>query len=627
MRSKGVVIAAVAVLVLGLAGAGLWWWRQQQEAERDRAAEAALSALATAWAGKDLSKAPLTDPSAATAFRTAIAGMGTSTATVHVRDVRRSGDTATAKLVARWQVGEGVTWTYALPVRETTTRQDVWKVNTPSNGSFAHPKLKAGDTMAAKHTFAPRADLLDRSGQPLMPLGTVYPVQLDPGRATEDTARKLEQLVDEPAGSLVKKLADAKKAKSLGPIPVITYRESDFLQRQAALDALKGVIYPKREQPLGRTRAFGQPLLGSFGPVTAEVVKSSKGRYAAGDYAGLSGLQGQYDEQLAGTPGVSVTSSTGATLFEQQPGKGSDVKTTLDPDVQEAAEKALEGTGAVPSAIVAVDVPSGDIVASANSPASGFNRSLTGKYPPGSTFKVATTYAYLTHGVTTPSAQVTCPKTFTVDGMVVKNFEGETLGAPTFAMDFAHSCNTAFVQLAAKLGDQDLTEAAKALGVGAGWEKSIGVADVFGGSIPANTGATDKAAAAIGQGRDEVSPASMAVMAASVARGSYVPPALVVDDQASRDTQALDDRAIGQLRDLMGLVVTDGTATVLRNVPGGPVHGKTGTAEHGSANPPQTHAWFVGYQGSLAFAVLVEEGRSGGSVAAPIAKAFLQNLS
>ena len=54
--------------------------------------------------------------------------------------------------------------------------------------------------------------------------------------------------------------------------------------------------------------------------------------------------------------------------------------------------------------------------------------------------------------------------------------------------------------------------------------------------------------------------------------------------------------------------------------------GKTGTAEHGSKTPPQTRAWFVGWQGDVAFAVLVEEGRSGGTVAAPLAKAFLADL-
>ena len=54
--------------------------------------------------------------------------------------------------------------------------------------------------------------------------------------------------------------------------------------------------------------------------------------------------------------------------------------------------------------------------------------------------------------------------------------------------------------------------------------------------------------------------------------------------------------------------------------------GKTGTAEFGSANPPQTHAWFIGYEGNLAFAVIVEGGGVGGHVAAPLAAAFLNAL-
>src|SRR5512133_671181 len=304
MRGKGVVWAAVAVLVVGLVGAGLWWRHLQQEAERDRVAAAAFSAVARAWAAKDLAKAPLADPAAAAAFRRAVSGMGTSTATATSREVRRDGNRATARLSVTWTVAEGITWTYQVPLTATATAtavNDGWRVDTPANGSFAHPKLKATDTMRAAHVFAPRADLLDRNGQPLMPLGAVYPVQLDPTRATEDTARQLERLVNETPGTLVKKLAAAKKANSAAPIPVITYRESDFQQRQAELDALKGVIYPKREQPRARTRTFGQPLLGFYGPVTAESVKASKERYAAGDFAGLSGLQGQYDALLAGT--------------------------------------------------------------------------------------------------------------------------------------------------------------------------------------------------------------------------------------------------------------------------------------------------------------------------------------
>ena len=68
---------------------------------------------------------------------------------------------------------------------------------------------------------------------------------------------------------------------------------------------------------------------------------------------------------------------------------------------------------------------------------------------------------------------------------------------------------------------------------------------------------------------------------------------------------------------MMASVVSSGTGTALRDTPGGPVRGKTGTAEHGCDPDAPPRVWFIGYQGDVAFAVLVEEGKSGGTVAAP----------
>lgn len=639
MGKRGIVAIVAAVVLLAGAAGGVWWRHGTQERRADRQSRAAIDAFAAAWQGRSFDRAHLTfagTTAAAVAadFRKATTGLGDGPVTVRVGDFTRRGDGASADLAVTWTLPGAVPWSYTVPLRVARTASGAWAVQPPARGdaaSFWHPALRNGDTLTATRTQGRRGDLLDHDGAALMPLGKVYPVQLDPSRATPDVASTLERIVGEPAGSLVAKLKAAKDAQSRAPIPVITYRQSDFDAHRAALDALTGVVYPAREQPLARTRSFGQPLLGSFGPVTAEVVTRSDGRYAAGDLAGLSGLQGQYDSVLAGTSGVTVTSSgnPGRPLFEKAPQDGADVQTTLEPAVQAAAEKALQRTGTVPSALVAVDVTSGDVVAAANSPAFGFDRAITGRYPPGSSFKVATSYALLTQGKVTPSSVVDCPKTVVVDGMTVKNYEGEELGSPTFAQDFAHSCNTAFVSLASSLDDNALAAAGKALGIGAGWAQTLGVAGAFAGQVPVNTGKTDKAAASIGQGRDLVSPTALAVMAASVARGSFIPPVLATAPGAHQDRtpEPLDPTAVSTLRDLMGQVVQQGTGTVLKGTPGGAVHGKTGTAEFGTKNPPQTHAWFVGYQGDLAFAVLVEEGRSGGTVAAPVAKAFLTDLA
>jgi len=91
--------------------------------------------------------------------------------------------------------------------------------------------------------------------------------------------------------------------------------------------------------------------------------------------------------------------------------------------------------------------------------------------------------------------------------------------------------------------------------------------------------------------------------------------------------QALPKGPVTTLQSLMRDVVTSGTGTALRSVPGGPVRAKTGTAEFGAQSPPQTRAWITGWQGDVAFTAFVEEGKSGGTVAGPVAARFLRALN
>ena len=600
----------------------------------DQDARTAADKFAAAWSRRDVQKIGYAVRSAdqvAASFKSTTAGLGRAPVKVSVTSLSRDGDKATGRLSVAWTVAEGQAWAYTMPISLQRNDIELWDIVAKDGASMWAPGVGPAAKLVAARTWGKRGDVLGRDGAPILAVGKVEDVQIDPTRASVATVAKLETLLKEPRGSLVAKLDAAKKSGTKGAIFVITLRDAKFRSLKPQLDALIGVVYPSREQPLAPSSTFARPLLGSYGQVTAETIKNGKGRYVAGDHAGLSGLQGQYDATLGGTPGVKVTASDkpDTALFEKPATDGAPMTLTLDQGIQTAAEAALARTKAVPSALVAVDVRTGDLLAMANSPAFGMNRALLGRYQPGSTLKVATTYSLLQKGLS-PSSPVPCPKTVVVDGRTVKNYEGEALGKALFSQDFAHSCNTAFTRLAATMGDSDVHDAAAALGVGADWGKHLGVPGTFAGSVPAATTKVEKAAIGFGQGRTEASPASLAVMAASVARGSYIEPALIRSPAvtgADRTPKPLDAKAIGQLRQLMRLVVTDGTATkALSSVRGGPVFGKTGTAEHGSKTPPETRAWFVGWQGDVAFAVLVEEGRSGATVAAPIAKAFVENL-
>jgi cell division protein FtsI/penicillin-binding protein 2 len=208
-----------------------------------------------------------------------------------------------------------------------------------------------------------------------------------------------------------------------------------------------------------------------------------------------------------------------------------------------------------------------------------------------------------------------------VGGKPFRNADSAALGSIAFSEAFAQSCNTAFVQLAARLSDADLSEAAEKFGFGAAYELPLPVA---GGRFPDPRDNAERAAQAIGQGRVEVSPLHLATVAAAVASGSWQPPRLLAGQKRDRGRRLGAD-SVRTLRRLMRLVVAAGTGRAAA-VAGQEVSGKTGTAEFGTQRPPRTHAWFAGFRGRLAFAVFVEGGGAGGEAAAPLVARFLASL-
>jgi cell division protein FtsI/penicillin-binding protein 2 len=292
------------------------------------------------------------------------------------------------------------------------------------------------------------------------------------------------------------------------------------------------------------------------------------------------------------------------------------VQTGIDARVQQLAGQALQGV-AQPAALVAIDAPSGEVRAVVSRPAGGFPRAMQGRYPPGSTFKIVTAAAALSTGQS-PDGSVSCPPEVSVGGRRFVNAEGEAFGPIPFRTAFFRSCNTAFINVATGLPAGALGAAAASFGFG-GYDLPV---PAFTGRFPAPQDAAERAAAAIGQARVEASPLHMASVAAGVSSGTWKAPRLVRSAPAG-PSQPLP--AAPTLRELMRLVVTSGTGTAA-NIEGAPVFGKTGTAEFGTRQPPQTHAWFVGFRNDLAFAVLVEGGGFGGDVAAPLAARFLRSF-
>ncbi|WP_432561539.1 penicillin-binding transpeptidase domain-containing protein [Kineococcus sp. SYSU DK003] len=641
--SRRTVVAGSAVVLAG-AGAGVWW-----SASREDPADgvrAAADDLAAAWSQGRLGELDLVagsgqlpaDVPAEYARLTGGLADPPPAVTVAGLDTSAAGDgaaTATLDVVFDLAAGhggpEGSTFAYTTTARFRRTEgaegERVWRA--VWEPALVHPALASGATFVLDRELPTRADVLGRDGTPVVTATPVVRVGVQPSRTTDPvaTANALGAALGIDAAALATRISQASPDAF---VDVITLRRSDYEAQRGVLQPVPGAVFAEATLPLALTRGFARALLGTVGEATAEIVEQSGGRYAAGDLAGLSGIQRTYDERLAGRAGTVVRAeggsdalSTELARFDAQPGQA--VRTGLDVAVQQAADDTL-ATSPAPAALVAVDVATGEVVAAANFPVDGGDRALTGRFPPGSTFKVVTTLALLTGGLD-PAETVPCPPTYTVEGRSFSNFEDEAFGDVPFRTDFARSCNTAFAGLSPRLADDDLPRAAAELGVGAEWAPGV---DAFAGSVPVAESAVDLAAASFGQGRTLTSPLAMAVAAASVAAGELRRPTVVLDPAPaapSAPATSADPALLATVGGLMRDVVTSGTATVLAGVPGEPVHAKTGTAEYGTAVPPATHAWTIGYQAGLAFAVFVTDGVSGGSVAAPLAAGFLGRLA
>ncbi len=418
----------------------------------------------------------------------------------------------------------------------------------------------------------------------------------------------------------------------------IEKRRADFAKLNVAIDQNIARL-DSRYYPLGSETA---QLLGDWR--TAENFHATNTSFIERD--SNTKLQGYADyAELA--PLIRYRHAPGNAEIERLRNRDRNVRTSLDVRLQLAASQILREhlnkAHLEHAALVVMDARTGGILAMVNAPEPSFtapaqaprhstdellDRARYGTYPPGSTFKIVTAMAALRLDPQNARRTYTCRRL--PDGRVGALIPGWNRPVHDDDKDHAHgtlqmrqaiivSCNGYFAQLGVYcVGSKALQETAKLLEISTGPERNLHKFLPF---------------AAYGQGEVLVTPFKMARIAATVANDGMMPQGRWVDDGSDGRTAAMkrviDPDSARFIADAMRGVVLQGTARYAMQGIDFPVTGKTGTAQLDAGGP---HSWFIGYapagpaplnQPQIAFAVLVEHGGYGGSMAAPVAHDLL----
>ncbi|GAB2763773.1 penicillin-binding transpeptidase domain-containing protein [Streptomyces bullii] len=344
----------------------------------------------------------------------------------------------------------------------------------------------------------------------------------------------------------------------------------------------------------------------------------------------LDALRDKYGDKAGGAPGVELAirhadeAAADTPLLTLAKGRPGTLRTTLSAGVQAAAERAVKKYD--DSSVVAVKPSTGEVLAVANHRDDGFNAAFQGEVAPGSTMKIITAAMLIDNGVTSMNGPAPCPDDAMWQGQTFKNLRGmkADTGA-TLANSFLRSCNTAFIKLIDEdpLTDESLTrEAEERFGLGRNdWKTGI---ESFDGRVPAVSG-PDRAANAIGQGQVQMNPLNMASVTATAITGTFRQPYLVsprLDGRQLARAEGLRASTAAQLKQMMRLTATQGTAEEAMAGLSGDIGAKTGSAEvDGVAD---ANSWFTGFRGDVAAAAMAERGGHGGDAAGPIVAAVLQ---
>jgi peptidoglycan glycosyltransferase len=350
---------------------------------------------------------------------------------------------------------------------------------------------------------------------------------------------------------------------------------------------------------------------------------------------GTSGLERVFEAKLAGTPGGQLRAGT-RVLALTLPKPGRPVQSSIDPAVQRAA---VAAKGERLGGVAVVRPRTGELHALAG-------LAFSGLQPPGSTFKIITLTGVLEARLAAPSSTYPVETKTTIEGVELENANGESCGG-TLRSSFAHSCNSVFAPLGAKLGARRLTQTAEQFG----FNKDPGIPGAATSTIPPAGEIGDDlavASTAIGQGRVQATALQMAWVASTIAGRGKRPRLTLESGRVPQRTQVMEAGVARTVAHLMEAVVREGTGTRAQ-IAGVRVAGKTGTAELRNTSvpdcvpgpapmsppcppvepddPTDTDAWFAAFAPAenprVAVGVLLVQSGAGGDTAAPVAKQAL----
>ena len=406
------------------------------------------------------------------------------------------------------------------------------------------------------------------------------------------------------------------------------------LPTRATLRTRDGKVIARGDDRSSDLDPAASEIAGTVGPAPPERAEELAERgVPAGAPVGLTGLEREFDAELTGTPGGELRAGA-RVLASRPPQRGKSVRTSIDPDVQRAAVAALAGRY---GGIAAVRPSTGEVLGLAGV-------AFSAPQPPGSVFKIITLSSALQAKAVKENESFPVQTAATLEGVKLENANGESCGG-SLIDSFAHSCNSVFAPLGAKVGARKLVATAEAFG----FNQDPHLLGAARSTIPAANEIGDDLAVgstAIGQGKVLATPLEMALVAAAIGEdGMRVQPTLRKGQEPVMK-RAVPASVARFVERSMRAVVSYGTGTGAA-MSGVKVAGKTGTAELRTtvrndtlpqageevtppqADPTDTDAWFAAFAPAghprIAVAVLFIAQGAGGEVAAPAARQVIES--